>query len=82
MARLLFILIAIGVVVAVIKRVAGLHRQRSVDRTTERHPRFEKTEKCARCGSYLPASLTRESAAGQICRDGCADHADDNSRAS
>lgn len=82
MARLLLALFAIGIVLLVLKRVSGMHRQRPMKRDANKNPRFEKTLQCARCGSYLPVSLTQETPSGPTCRDGCAAHTNKNPNAS
>lgn len=74
MARLLFLLIAIALVLLVLKRLTAMRGPRaSVDDHASRatKPDFEKTRRCVRCGAFIPSSLGRSTDAGYICSPDC-----------
>lgn len=76
MARLLLLLIAIGLVYLILKRVVGMQRQRSLRRDrapTRPKTHYEKTERCVRCGAFIPRRMGRSTDAGYVCRADCRD---------
>lgn len=67
MARLLGLLLLIGLGWLVIRQLSGRGRIR-----THRAPpaqRFEKTVRCAECGVHLPLSIARRDGERYVCTD-------------
>ncbi|WP_353249883.1 hypothetical protein [Salinisphaera sp. T31B1] len=65
MAKLLGLLVLLGLGWLVVKRLLGP----APVRRDPPQPRFEKTVRCARCGVHLPPALTRSSEVGPVCAD-------------
>ena len=77
MAKLLGLLVLLGLGWLVVKRLMG---PPPVPRDPPQ-PRFEKTVRCARCGVHLPATLARPTDDGHICNDSdCARRTEDEPR--
>lgn len=71
MAKLLGLLVLLGLGWLVVKRLLG---PPPVPRDPPQ-PRFEKTVRCARCGVHVPAALARPADNGHVCKEpGCAGH--------
>ena len=59
MARVLGVLLLIGLAWLVFKRTLGRANRRDQSIRDAQPPRFEKTVRCARCGAYTPLALVR-----------------------
>ncbi|MBS64679.1 MAG: hypothetical protein CMN27_17245 [Salinisphaera sp.] len=73
MARLLGLLLLIGLGWLVVRQLLGPRR---ASQHESKPPRFEKTVRCSRCGVHLPLALADEDANGApICNDAnCSAH--------
>jgi len=68
MAKLLGLLVLVGLGWLVVKRLLGP----TPIRREPPQPRFEKTVRCTRCGVHLPLALAREEGNAHVCNDpGC-----------